>query len=330
MNKIEEFILKSIRKLYLLVFHRECKTSIVENDPDIASDMIYELLSADKPCMVARFGGFELTIVVNYLGVNNQKPSILKYILGKQPQWWWNKSLMHSMQNNAGFFPPTEEKLSQFCEMMLIDSKEVDLIGSWLEDEDLILKEHKTIKKVKLLCLEPYWSKKPWSRILEGKKILVVHPFSEDIIAQYNNHREQLFENKSVLPKFASLRVVKAVQSIGGDSNGFKDWFEALECMKQEMDSEPYDIALIGCGAYGFPLAAHAKRTGHKAVHLGGALQLLFGIKGKRWANSNYATEWGMPPSDLYLKLFERKEWIWPSPNSKPSNAKAVENGCYW
>ena len=96
------------------------------------------------------------------------------------------------------------------------------------------------------------------------------------------------------------------------------------------MDSEPYDIALIGCGAYGFPLAAHAKRTGHKAVHLGGALQLLFGIKGKRWVNSNYATMWGMTPNDLYLKLFERKEWIWPSPNSKPSNAKAVENGCYW
>jgi hypothetical protein len=330
MNRIEEFILKSIRKLYLLVFHRECKTSLVENDPDIASEMIYELLSTDRPCMIARYGSTELSCFVNYLGIRNSNPSVWKYISNKQSQWWWNKNIMLQMQRWSGFFPPTEEKLSHFCEMMLRDSKEVDLIGSWLEDEDLILKEHKTIKKVKLLCLEPYWSKKPWSRVLEGKKVLVVHPFSEEIIAQYNNHREQLFENKSVLPQFASLRVVKAVQSLGGESNGFKDWFEALEWMKQEMDKEPYDIALIGCGAYGFPLAAHAKRTGHKAVHLGGALQLLFGIKGKRWTKSNYATEWGMTPNDLYLKLFERKEWIWPSPNSKPSNANAVENGCYW
>lgn len=330
MNKIEEFILKSIRKLYLLVFPRECKTSLVENDPDIASEMIYELLSTDMPCMIARYGSTELSCLVNYLGVRNSNPSVWKYISNKQSQWWWNKNIMLQMQRWSGFFPPTEEKLSHFCEMMLRDSKEVDLIGSWLEDEDLILKEHETIKKVKLVCLEPYWSKKPWSRALEGKKVLVVHPFSEEIIAQYNNHREQLFENKSVLPKFASLRVVKAVQSLGGESNGFKDWFEALEWMKQEMDREPYDIALIGCGAYGFPLAAHAKRAGHKAVHLGGALQLLFGIKGKRWVNSNYATMWGMTPNDLYLKLFERKEWIWPSPNSKPSNANAVENGCYW
>lgn len=47
------------------------------------------------------------------------------------------------------------------------------------------------------------------------------------------------------------------------------------------MDKVEYDVCLIGCGAYGFPLAAHAKRTGHKAIHLGGSLQLLFGIAGK-------------------------------------------------
>lgn len=49
--------------------------------------------------------------------------------------------------------------------------------------------------------------------------------------------------------------------------------------MKDEIDKQDYDIALIGCGAYGFPLAAHIKRSGKKAIHLGGALQLLFGIK---------------------------------------------------
>ena len=40
-----------------------------------------------------------------------------------------------------------------------------------------------------------------------------------------------------------------------------------------------FDIALIGCGAYGFPLAAFVKGIGKKAVHIGGPLQLFFGIK---------------------------------------------------
>jgi hypothetical protein len=127
-----------------------------------------------------------------------------------------------------------------------------------------------------------------------------------------------------VLPEFASLRVVKAVQSLGGESNGFNDWFEALEWMKNEMDKEPYDIALIGCGAYGFPLAAHAKRTGHKAVHLGGALQLLFGIKGKRWDNINYNPEYN------YKDGLFNDFWIYPDSKTKPNNSQQVEGECYW
>ena len=99
--------------------------------------------------------------------------------------------------------------------------------------------------------------------------------------------------------------------------------------MKKEIDSKEYDICLIGCGAYGFPLAAHIKRKGKKAVHLGGALQLLFGIKGKRWENPNYGVkEWGIPYGS-YSTLINQY-WISPNQNEKPTNANQVENGCYW
>ena len=61
------------------------------------------------------------------------------------------------------------------------------------------------------------------------------------------------------------------------------------------LDKQDYDICLIGAGAYGFPLAAHVKRKGKKAIHLGGALQLLFGVKGKRWEDPNYGVnEWNV------------------------------------
>lgn len=42
-----------------------------------------------------------------------------------------------------------------------------------------------------------------------------------------------------------------------------------------------FDTAIIGCGAYGMPLAAQIKNAGRQAIHLGGAVQLLFGIKGE-------------------------------------------------
>ena len=235
---------------------------------------------------------------------------------------------MNQMQQWSGFFPATEEKLSLFCEMMLKDAQEVNLLGSWLADENTVLGENSQVAKVHLLCLEPYWARNPWSRALEGKRVVVVHPFADDIVLQYTNHREQLFDDKRVLPKFASLRVIKAVQSLGGESNGFHDWFEALEWMQTELDKEEYDIALIGCGAYGFPLAAHAKRTGHKAVHLGGALQLLFGIKGKRWGDNYGVKSWGLPMG-MYTNMFN-DYWINPRKSNRPQNANKVEDGCYW
>ena len=73
------------------------------------------------------------------------------------------------------------------------------------------------------------------------------------------------------MPDF-DLITIKAVQSLGGGEQ-FQSWFDALDWMKAEIDKHDYDICLIGCGAYGFPLAAHVKRLGKKAFHLGGALQ---------------------------------------------------------
>ena len=44
-----------------------------------------------------------------------------------------------------------------------------------------------------------------------------------------------------------------------------------------------FDVAIIGCGAYGMPLGAMLKDAGKTVIHLGGVTQILFGIKGKRW-----------------------------------------------
>ena len=53
--------------------------------------------------------------------------------------------------------------------------------------------------------------------------------------------------------------------------------------MVKEIEKKDFDIALIGAGAYGMPLAYKIKKMGKKAIHIGGSLQCLFGIKGSRW-----------------------------------------------
>lgn len=329
MNDLSIFTLKVLRKLYAKIFGCYRLPSLQrEEDPDKASEMIYNLLSDDKPCMIARFGSTEMSAIINYLGVNSQQHSTWKFIRGKQPEWWWNKNIMNQMQQWSGFFPPTPENMQRFGEMMIEDSKEVDILGSWLKEENRILSLNDSLPQmVRFIYLEPFWSKLPWTRVLKNKKVLVVHPFAELINSQYIKKREHIFDNPDLLPEF-ELKTIKAVQSLGGNANGFKDWFEALDYMKKEIDKSDYDICLIGCGAYGFPLAAHVKRMGKKAVHMGGSLQLLFGIIGKRWENPKQGSD-ELKTENKYPQLFN-KYWTRPSINDTPANKKNIEGGCYW
>jgi len=331
MNGISELILKCLKKIYQWIFHRKSSTYVMPEDIGLSaeqvSDIIYEKLSSDKPCMIARYGSTELLAIQNCLAVESPNYSIWKYIQGKQSQWWWMDSAIKQLEMCAGFFPSNKETVSRFTKLMVEDSALVDVLALWTGSEKR-MPLSQNCEYIHLLMLEPYWSSHPWTRALKNKKIVIVHPFAELIEKQYAQKRQHLFENKDVLPEF-QLRTVKAVQSLGGDSNGFKDWFEALHWMENEIDKEDYDICLIGCGAYGFPLAAHCKRNGKKAVHLGGALQLLFGIKGKRWEKEDYCKNWHMEPHDFYIKMMSNENWCRPS-DFKVKNSDNVENSCYW
>src|SRR5574344_523712 len=267
MNNIYIYILKVLRHSYtILIGSHKYPNPYLEKDANKVSEDIYNLLSSDSPCMIARFGCTELSCIANYISINSCKHSPLKYIKGEIQSWWWNRSVMQQMREWSGFFPTTEENLNNFCELMIEDMKYVDYLGGWYDDEIFIEDKIKNVPKCVLGYLDPFFSKLPWTRVLENKKVLVIHPFIKTIEKQYTR-REKLFKNPLILPLF-ELKTIKAVQSIGGDNNEYKDWFDALSWMESEMDKIDYDIVLIGCGAYGFPLAAHAKRMGKKAVHL--------------------------------------------------------------
>lgn len=319
MNRIIELALKVMkRKVY--PFFVKPKKPVYINDRKESTKLIRELLERKEPSMIARYGGFELAVVVNYLGVINPNHSIIKYIKGETSEWWWNMDTIKKMETNAGFFPANVQTIEEYAKLMLEDSKQLDILGSGLFDLEPFVADYiKDSKKILRRHLEPDFYavdvSNEWTQALKGKNVLVIHPFTETIKKQYQK-RTFLFPDKDLLPEF-NLLTIKAVQSLGGNSE-FATWFEALHYMEDEMDKLDYDIAIIGCGAYGFNLAAHAKRTGHKAIHIGGPVQLLFGIIGRRWAEQ-----------DFYANLMN-EYWVRPSEDEKPKAASNVEGACYW
>ena len=283
----------------------------VMNEPNKAAIIIANAITSDNPCLIARYGSTELDATFNY---QNKQP--LKFLRTIYPFWVGERTKLN-MQSLSGFFPSNNRTLSKFADLIFRITPEIDILGVWIGSEKRMPLSSEC-QLIQLQYLEPFWSTKPWTAELKGRKILVVHPFAESIKNQYAK-RNLLFDNKDILPEFESLTVIKAVQSIGGETNGFNNWFEALKYMEDEIDKVDYDVALIGCGAYGMPLAAHCKQMGKKAIHLGGALQLLFGIRGNRWETEQ----------KIYTK-FMNDNWVRPLDSERPHTAQNVENACYW
>lgn len=322
MENIFSIPLKSAKRVCLMLdpessnFGRNWKLFPVK---DYANSIIRDAIMAKGPLMVARLGSTELSCMVNYLGVKQRDKykSVRGYVTGKTPSWWWNQSIARQMQEWSGFFPPDIKYIEKFCELMIDALPNVDILGSWMKEEQFFKKELSGAKKVVLEDLEPFFAARPWTRALEGKKVLVVHPFDEAIKEQFAV-RQYLFENQ-LLPDF-ELITIPAVQSLASEKTSFKTWFDALDSMKDKIAATDFDVCILGCGAYGFPLASFVKDIGKKAIHLGGVTQLLFGIKGSRW--ENYIV---YPYTNLYNDY-----WIRPGDKNRPKKAAIVEGACYW
>ena len=217
--------------------------------------------------------------------------------------------------NNAGFFPVDREHVQRFASLMLHCMDECDCLASWRIEEVFFLKHLKCAKRISFDALGPVNERNDynWYKTLQGKKVLVISPFAELIEEQYHRNRTRIWENPNILPEYTKLETIKAVNSVGGQCN-FSSWFEALDYMKKQIDEKDFDIAILGCGAYGFPLAAYIKSIGKKAVHVGGATQLIFGIKGKRWEGAAFINEY----------------WVSPRLEDRPKGFEKIEGGCYW
>lgn len=275
-------------------------------DVESGGKLIEQYLRQDGPCLVARIGSVEMQAIN---AVTNVEQGLWKSI---------PEGHLKALGNNAGFFPATEAMAKRFSAVYRNACAGIDVAALLLNrDEDYFYRKYAYKPQyITLTALEPYYCNDPWSVALEGKRILVVHPFAKTVAVQYSKRRE-LFSDCRVLPDF-DLITFKAVQTIGSNTSGFSTWFDALEYMKNEISNLYFDIAILGCGAYAFPLASHIKKMGKKAVVMGGATQLLFGIKGRRWDDNPVV-------SVLY-----NEAWVRPTEEDRPEGYENVEQGCYW
>ncbi len=283
-------------------------------DNEAASIRLAGMIDSGQPLAAGRIGLFEMAAMRMYeFGIKKKYPVV-----------------MNNIYNCAGFFPNDIDLGERFLLVMRDSLKEMNMLApfhQFCEDyfinrytgKDIIISENEGLYEICRL-------ENVWTKALKDKKVLVISPFTDTIRQQYKK-RELLFPGKEILPEFADLLTYRSLMTVGDmRDERFVTWFDALEFMKREILDMDFDVALLGCGAYGFPLAAEIKKAGKQAVHMGGILQILFGIMGKRWDGTRTG---GPLQIRRDIAKYYNKSWTYPI-EEKPKEASKVEYGPYW
>jgi hypothetical protein len=273
-----------------------------------------ELFKGTKPFLIGRNGTIELQMFA-------------KYVQGIV----FTESEKNQLELNAGVFPT--DSLLDYFENYAKSLKNADAIAEgWYEPlkniENAILESYnKNRIKLFLRNLEPYYVKPElrWTQYLAGKRVAIINSFAE--ICETQTYMSKAIwgkEAESLLPSSTTWIPITTYYS-PRLANGRADWpvniinwSDAVDYIVERTLHECCDVAIIGCGGIGMIVGHKLKEKGLQCIVMGGATQILFGIRGKRW--ETHGT----------ISKFFNDAWVVPSDRYKPANYTLVENGCYW
>ena len=150
---------------------------------------------------------------------------------------------------------------------------------------------------------------------MNNKKVLVISSFDGLIRQQVESgNTSKIYDN---FPTIVNLHTIKFPYCF--HNNGpHENYNETLDAIFEEIKKIEFDIAILGCGAYGHMLCHKIDTELNKdAIYVGGSIQTLFGIISSR--------------EKTHGKIKYNEYWITDIPvEYRPNNYKLIENGCYW
>jgi hypothetical protein len=150
---------------------------------------------------------------------------------------------------------------------------------------------------------------------MSGRKVLAISSFDGLIQKQYSSGNVyKIYERFPTLSGLSTVKFPYCFLNNGPHQN----YFETLDAVFEEIRNIDFDIALLGCGAYGHMLCHRIhEELNRDAIYIGGSIQTIFGILSKREKDCS--------------NLPVNEHWITEIPEEyKPAKYKSIEKGCYW
>jgi hypothetical protein len=280
---------------------------------------VFDRLNSGSALLFGRLGGTEATCLGIYFDFQHKYKNPIRYLISKI---MYNKRL-DQLCNNAGVYPKTREMFDFFCKQHINSLNLLDIFSVWGKPTSWVESKYVSVERILYVSGDASFpwleardgvSELGWGMAFAGKKVLVVSPFIDSIETQVPK-LNKIFKGLSI-PEI-HFRYLCAPMSQGGVDDGKSYKFHLLN-LKSQIKSFDFDILIVSAGAYSLPLAAYAKELGKIGIHAGGAMQLFFGITGKRY--DNYPI----------VQKFFNSDWKRPFDHERPANWRQIEDGCYW
>ena len=269
--------------------------------------LISKFIESDSPCVVGRLGGVEASLAI---------------WAKKIPRFPFHRPMPHIFADTsngadiAGIRPRNKDSYSAFADLIWNALQNTDFQGVWSYGYEALCLPHlkeRPLYDVEIIAPNASHSNH-WMHSLKGKRILVISPFKKTIESQI----PKLGGIWPQMPWFSDTQF-EIIQFPYLIQPGCPEaWWEVYERIGKIVSEGNYDIALLGCGGLGLPFASMAKNAGRVAIHLGGHLQLLFGIYGKRHLDQPWH------------RVSINENWVRPESTEVPECAPRVEGGGYW
>ena len=257
--------------------------------------------------------------------------TLLFYMKNRGTGEAYPKHMLDRLERHAGVWPATLASVDAWAKeyvnsLYLLDAAAAGWFKPLANDElEMMAKLAPQATLMPLRALEPYYVEPPlrWSAALAGKKVAVVTSFA--VTAQGQIGKRLWDAQESLLPPTTEWSFIRSgyCPSVAGAApcgwpEGINSWQAAVEHLVDAVRFTGASVALIGCGGIGMLVAARLRRIGVSAIVMGGAVQVLFGIRGRRWQTHPVIGD------------FWTYDWVAPSEEETPDAARSIEGGCYW
>ena len=293
-------------------------------------NQIKNSIENNKPIFIGKIGSIELQLIHQTIII--EQKTINDYML----------NLRYEVTNASGLYPDNNDTYKLFVNDYLESIKQLDILASWNDNilpveewiYKLFINPKLSIDKgiVDLTSFESFYteSKYWWQHLFKNKTILIISPFTDSITKQLSKRNDvwigkwNNFWDESINFKYIKFPHPYYTQSPLIQSTYPKHYKYLINDFKNKIkEIGQFDIALIGTGCYSILLGSYIKKElNRSAFHLGGGLQMMFGVYGNRWfQNGNMSN---------FFKQYINENWSRPTKDETPTGYKKQENGCYF